>query len=121
MFSQRNCVGSIVDAVFCESIHLYQLDDKGYWKMVKNERRQLFDGECAYCSKQLNKPTLDHFIPWSKGGRHHPHNLIPSCRECNRKKGDQSPEYWYKKQKFYSSNRWSDILLCVGELEIENL
>lgn len=38
-----------------------------------------------------NAPELDHIIPVSKGGAHHPSNCQTSCRSCNGKKSDGVP------------------------------
>ena len=63
-----------------------------------NRRIGLFNragGMCYYCSKVLslrpnaeNFATLDHVVPKSKGGSNGMRNLVISCSECNREKGD---------------------------------
>ena len=56
-----------------------------------------FDKKCPYCSKNLyeggirDKMEIDHFIPISRGGQHFPWNLIPICKDCNRKKRAKMP------------------------------
>ena len=56
-----------------------------------------FDKRCPYCSKDLymggirEKIEIDHFIPVSKGGQHFPWNLVPICKDCNRKKRAKLP------------------------------
>lgn len=54
-------------------------------------------GKCFYCgrnivlnggSRKKDYMTCDHLIPRSKGGNAHFHNLVPSCKRCNRIKGD---------------------------------
>ena len=56
-----------------------------------------FDKKCPYCSKNLyeggirDKIEIDHFIPVSKGGQHFPWNLMPICKDCNRKKRAKLP------------------------------
>src|ERR1700678_2459097 len=59
---------------------------------------------CQYCglkegsTRIINgKPvkvilTLDHVQPESRGGKWNWNNLVACCRECNRKKGDKTPE-----------------------------
>jgi 5-methylcytosine-specific restriction endonuclease McrA len=34
--------------------------------------------------------TIDHLFPQSKGGSHHPDNLVPACPQCNALKGDMT-------------------------------
>jgi 5-methylcytosine-specific restriction endonuclease McrA len=40
---------------------------------------------CAYCGAS-GKLTIDHVVPLSKGGLHHPSNLVPACSSCNSRK-----------------------------------
>ena len=59
---------------------------------------------CQYCGAKEGstrivngKPTkvaltLDHILPESKGGKFSWSNLTSACRECNRSKGDKTPE-----------------------------
>ena len=45
---------------------------------------------CQYCGRKAPETILeiDHNYPESKGGTNKRNNLITSCRECNRGKGD---------------------------------
>jgi len=53
-----------------------------------------FDKLCPYCGKDhyrvgiRDKIEIDHFVPISRGGQDVPWNLLPVCKECNRKKKD---------------------------------
>ncbi len=56
---------------------------------------------CAYCGTKLDpkpgKPNsyeADHYVPYSKGGQSTDSNCVPSCRSCNRSKGDKMPGEW---------------------------
>ena len=46
--------------------------------------------QCQYCGKHSTKPTIDHVIPRSKGGRNDWANAVTACHECNNKKGDRA-------------------------------
>lgn len=49
---------------------------------------------CAYCGTGLTMENIewDHFIPLARrGGANAEHNLIPACRECNRRKNARDP------------------------------
>jgi 5-methylcytosine-specific restriction endonuclease McrA len=49
-----------------------------------------YNYKCAYCGNQLgngNPPERDHKIPVSRGGNNTKDNIVPSCRNCNSKKG----------------------------------
>lgn len=50
-----------------------------------------FKGLCAYC---LERPMeeMDHFIPVSKGGGTTSGNCLPTCGQCNDRKGSEAPE-----------------------------
>ena len=45
---------------------------------------------CGYCgtNKEL---TIDHIIPFSKGGKTSFENCITACQSCNHKKGSRTP------------------------------
>jgi 5-methylcytosine-specific restriction endonuclease McrA len=44
---------------------------------------------CQYCGNHTAKPTIDHIIPKSKGGKANWHNVVTACHACNNKKGDR--------------------------------
>lgn len=49
---------------------------------------------CQYCSKTLVNAdiTIDHVIPKCQGGKNSFLNCVVSCRLCNSKKADKTPE-----------------------------
>lgn len=49
---------------------------------------------CAYCGNQFNSKelTIDHVVPKSKGGLNLWTNVVSSCKPCNHKKGNKTPE-----------------------------
>ncbi|NDE59666.1 MAG: HNH endonuclease [Acidimicrobiia bacterium] len=62
-------------------------------------RQQIFTAwqhVCAYCASPAD--TLDHVKPRHKGGATVTNNLVPACRDCNRKKGSEEWLSWYAKQ-----------------------
>jgi 5-methylcytosine-specific restriction endonuclease McrA len=75
-----------------------------------------FDKQCPYCGKDQyrvgirDKIEIDHFVPISKGGQHVPWNLLPVCKECNRKKKDRQPINFLSASIF---QRCQDYLLSV--------
>jgi len=61
------------------------------WKDAVIER----DGAaCNYCGVADQPLQMDHIIPISRGGLHHPSNLTPACSPCNRSKGALLIEEW---------------------------
>lgn len=59
------------------------------------------EGVCDYCHKRVSRSvklshrrraTLDHVVPKAKGGANIIENFVISCRPCNDRKGQLSPE-----------------------------
>ena len=48
-------------------------------------------GLCAYCGRR-GADTMDHVLPRSRGGATTWMNAVAAHRECNRAKGDRTPE-----------------------------
>lgn len=49
------------------------------------------NGRCHLCGVRLslNSMEMEHSRPKSLGGTNHMNNLMPSCRSCNREKGNR--------------------------------
>ena len=58
---------------------------KRIWLTIKSED---FVGRCAYCNVETDAPTIEHLIQFnrSEGGLHHPGNVVPCCRSCQRRR-----------------------------------
>ena len=76
----------------------------------------MFAKGCVYCDKDC-KPTLDHFIPISRGGSNCLSNFVPACKSCNSSKNASDPKEWFQKQPFYNAKRWKAILKALGKTE----
>jgi len=53
-----------------------------------------YDHRCAYCGKPEssdNKFHQEHIVPISRGGGYTALNIVPSCSECNLRKGAKTP------------------------------
>ena len=48
---------------------------------------------CFYCGS-LDKLTIDHKLPISRGGDNDFNNLVPACRSCNSRKHNKTIEEW---------------------------
>ena len=51
------------------------------------------DYQCQYCAKYpvVDKLTIDHVVPRSRGGKNEWLNLVTACKKCNQKKGNKTP------------------------------
>jgi 5-methylcytosine-specific restriction endonuclease McrA len=87
---------------------------------VKYSRQTLFEQyffKCAYCNKEFsrNDLTIDHVIPRSRGGKTDYGNTISSCKACNFKKADRTPEEAGMKLHFKPKKpRWINPLTKAG-------
>lgn len=45
-----------------------------------------YKNRCAYCGDTINKLTIDHDIPISRGGKNEIKNIVPACYKCNIRK-----------------------------------
>ena len=74
--------------------HLIQSNATKYSRKFSSALKQAVwdktDGYCYYCGKKL-KPwqtfSIDHVIPVIQGGTDDLENLVPSCKQCNARKG----------------------------------
>lgn len=69
-----------------------------------------FKTSCAYCGKESDSLTQDHFVPVSKGGEYTVKNIIPSCGSCNFSKSDKDFFEWYPHHQSFSKTREKKIL-----------
>lgn len=49
--------------------------------------------QCCYCAVR-GADTIDHVFPRSRGGADSWENLVASCKKCNNRKGNRTPEEW---------------------------
>lgn len=67
-------------------------------KVKKNRNRRIFkrDGfKCVACGcSEIEKLTVDHLYPESKGGTSEEWNLATMCKDCNTKKADKIVQKW---------------------------
>lgn len=58
---------------------------------VKSRILEKTGGVCAACGKTLEfgKVTIEHYIPKYHGGTDDERNLLPLCKNCNKRKGSR--------------------------------
>lgn len=71
--------------------------------------KQYFDYKCAYCGKEVDNLTRDHFIALNNGGAYIKENIIPCCFSCNCSKQDKNFYEWYIGKEFYNKDRINKI------------
>ena len=64
-----------------------ELRNTQWWRNLVNR------GICHYCEKRFDagKLTMDHVVPLARGGTSTKGNIVPSCQDCNRAKGLETP------------------------------
>ena len=57
---------------------------KALWLAIRDDD---FNGCCAYCGEKKDKLQIEHVIMFNRSefGLHHPGNIIPCCKECNKR------------------------------------
>ncbi len=66
-------------------------------KEVRFSRQSVFERDkftCQYCGRRLEGRllNLDHVLPRHQGGHTNWENVVCSCLDCNRRKGNRTPE-----------------------------
>lgn len=64
-----------------------------FHRRIPLNRRAVFARDshrCQYCTGPAE--NLDHVVPRSRGGDHTWENVVASCRRCNTRKGDRTPD-----------------------------
>jgi len=76
---------------------------------------------CVYCGS-IDKPTVDHIMPITKGGTQNLKNLIRACKSCNSSKHASFFIDWYDKNKDKRNLRSLDeIIKDMGFDDLEDL
>jgi 5-methylcytosine-specific restriction endonuclease McrA len=90
----------------------------GLINLIKLNEEALFDAInrfnklCPYCDKELyegnirKKIEIDHFFPIDKGGQDFPWNILPCCKECNRKKSNKMPYNFLNTDRYETCNQY---------------
>jgi len=68
---------------------LYQRAELFGWE-IRSYLLEKFGRRCVYCGRGETAFEIDHVVPRSRGGTDRVSNLVLSCHDCNRAKGDQT-------------------------------
>ena len=57
---------------------------KAIWAAIRDNQ---FQGCCAYCGEKHDKLQIEHLLMFNRTeyGLHHPGNIVPCCKECNKR------------------------------------
>ncbi|MCS6892950.1 MAG: HNH endonuclease [Deltaproteobacteria bacterium] len=92
-----SCVRSVSITIYLPSVVRLVTMAKYFCRSVPLTRQNILCRDnftCQYCGIKLlgQNATLDHVIPRSRGGLSTWDNLVACCKDCNKKKGDRSPQ-----------------------------
>lgn len=68
---------------------LYQRGELCGWE-IRSYLLEKFGRRCVYCGRGEAAFEIDHVVPRSRGGSDRVSNLVLSCPDCNRAKGDRT-------------------------------
>jgi 5-methylcytosine-specific restriction endonuclease McrA len=68
---------------------LYQRGELFGWE-IRGYLLEKFGRRCVYCGQGETAFEIDHVVPKSRGGSDRVSNLVLSCHDCNRAKGDRT-------------------------------
>lgn len=65
---------------------------KTLWLSIRDDD---FNGCCAYCGDKHEKLQIEHVLMFNRTefGLHHPGNIIPCCKECNKRERLEDKTY----------------------------
>lgn len=90
-------INSVNDSFKLPSVIALKRIVKFHFKTMACKRQNVFwrdQYQCQYCSikPSIDKLTIDHIVPRSKGGKNTWDNLVTACKKCNQKKGNKTLE-----------------------------
>lgn len=68
---------------------------KADWERIRDV---VFESRCAYCGESKQALQIEHLVMFNRSeyGLHHPGNIVPCCKECNKRerKADKNYTNW---------------------------
>lgn len=85
-------ISSPMDYFFAAAPAAHQKKEKAKARELRQSqwwRQELGKGICYHCGEKFKSAelTMDHLIPIARGGKSNKNNCVPSCKDCNSKKG----------------------------------
>lgn len=91
MFDPLSAVTKIAAMGNSKRVPLHLRDPQSWTPLADRLRILRADRWCRYCM-DAQATSIDHIIPWARGGRTVEYNLVGSCRPCNSAKGSLTPK-----------------------------
>ena len=81
-----------MDYFFSAAPEAHQKKEKAKARELRQSqwwRQEIGKGICYHCGEKFKAAdlTMDHLIPIARGGKSTKNNCVPSCKDCNNKKG----------------------------------
>ena len=94
---------------------------KALWLSIRD---QDFNSSCAYCGEVSAKLQVEHLLMFNRSeyGLHHPGNIVPCCKSCNKRErlDDKSYCNWEQHLAKVCSSRGEDKLFKARKDKILN-
>lgn len=88
---------------------------KKTWEQIKKE----FNNSCCYCGEKTDQLTMEHLIMINRAdyGLHHPGNVVPCCRKCNKRLRDSNKKIltWREQLKQIAGNNFQTRLKKIEQ------
>jgi 5-methylcytosine-specific restriction enzyme A len=86
--------GTLNSYIFADEDHVRR--ERAKVREAKKSRwwqQKTAPGLCHYCHGKFSfkELTLDHIVALARGGTTSPGNVVPSCKNCNKSKGVDTP------------------------------
>jgi len=81
---------------------------KKLWESIRDED---FQSRCAYCGEHSGALQIEHLLMFNRTefGLHHPGNIVPCCKQCNKRERNQDSSY----------TGWEDHLMKICQSHSE--
>ena len=80
-----------------------QIDQRVAWNVYRR------DGyKCRYCGRDTVPLTVDHLVLWEVGGPSIEENLLSSCKNCNKARGNMEYSDWLKSEFYLNVSKGLD-------------
>ena len=75
-----------------QSFNTHSGKGKDCWERIK---RQTFEERCTYCGDETKQLQIEHLVMFNRTecGLHHPGDIVPSCKLCNKRARDPEKKY----------------------------